>query len=156
FSALVAPPKTIPEVQKEIADKTATVEAITKRYLERIAAVDDAGPRLNAVLATNPNALANAQALDAIIAGGSKGQRRLFGIPVLMKDNIETNDPMPTTAGSLALKDNQTGRDSPLVARLRENGAVILGKTNLSEWANFRSNSSSSGWSAVGGQTHNP
>jgi amidase len=155
FSALATEPKTVAQVQQEIADKTSSVEAITKRYLERIAAVDDAGPTLNAVLAINPNAMANAQALDALIAGGVTG-RRLLGVPVLLKDNIETIDPMATTAGSLALQDNLTGRDSPLAARLRAAGAVILGKTNLSEWANFRSNASSSGWSAVGGQTHNP
>jgi amidase len=156
FSALATEPKTIADVQAEIAGKTSSVEAITRRYLERIAAVDDAGPKLNAVLAVNPNALANAQALDGLIAGAATGQRRLLGVPILLKDNIETIDPMATTAGSLALKDNLTGRDSPLAARLREAGAVILGKTNLSEWANFRSNASSSGWSAVGGQTKNP
>jgi amidase len=154
FAALVVEPRTIAQIQADIASKAVTVEAVTKGYLDRIAAVDDAGPKLNAVLAVNPNAIANAQALDGLIAGGVS--RRLHGVPILIKDNIETNDPMPTTAGSLALQDNLTGRDSPLVARLREAGAVILGKTNLSEWANFRSNQSSSGWSAVGGQTRNP
>jgi amidase len=117
--------------------------------------VDDAGPMLNAVLAVNPNALSDAKALDALAA---KGEIRgpLHGVPILLKDNIESLDPMPTTAGSLALQANVTGRDAPVVARLRAAGAVILGKTNLSEWANFRSNASTSGWSAVGGQTKNP
>ena len=113
-------------------DGGGTAASITQSYLDRIASVDDAGPKLNAVIAVNPNALANAQALDALKAGGvNRGP--LHGIPILIKDNIETADPMPTTAGSLALQDNITNRDSPLVARLRTAGAVILGKTNLSE-----------------------
>ncbi len=118
-------------------------------YLARIAAVDDAGPRLNAVLAINPDAAKEEAAAKAI--GGP-----LSGKAVLIKDNIEVAGPLPTTAGSLALKDSVTGRDAPLVARLRKAGVVILGKTNLSEWANIRSSSSSSGWSAIGGQTKNP
>lgn len=111
-------------------------------YRQRIEAIDDAGPALHAVLVLAPTQTGN--------AGGP-----LAGRAVLIKDNIETRD-MPTTAGSLALKDNATGRDAPLVARLRKAGAVILGKTNLSEWANFRGDRSSSGWSGVGGQTKNP
>lgn len=118
-------------------------------YLARIAAIDDAGPALNAVLAVNPDA-AKDEAAARKIAGP------LSGKVLLIKDNIETAGPLATTAGSLALKDNITGRDAPLVARLRKAGAVILGKTNLSEWANIRSSSSSSGWSAIGGQTKNP
>lgn len=118
-------------------------------YLNRIERLDDAGPQLNAVLAINPDALRAAQAQ----LGSSLP---LAGKAVLVKDNIETADRMATTAGSLALKDNVTGRDAPLIARLRASGAVVLGKTNLSEWANIRSNSSSSGWSATGGQTKNP
>ncbi|MBH0112474.1 amidase [Novosphingobium sp. YJ-S2-02] len=114
-------------------------------YRERIAQIDNAGPQLNAVITLAPDA--------SIKAAKAKGE--LSGLAVLVKDNIETRD-MPTTAGSLALKDNMTGRDAPLVARLRAAGAVITGKTNLSEWANFRGNRSSSGWSAVGGQTKNP
>ncbi|KQM18740.1 amidase [Novosphingobium sp. Leaf2] len=113
-------------------------------YLGRIAAMDKAGPTLRAVLVVAPD-----ESLRAT------GQGPLAGHAVLIKDNIETRD-MPTTAGSLALKDNRTGRDAPLVSRLRASGAVILGKTNLSEWANFRGDRSSSGWSAVGGQTRNP
>jgi amidase len=155
FSRLATEPRTITQITADLASGTTTVESVTTNYLDRIAAVDDAGPTLNAVLAVNPNALANAQALDRLKASGVS-QGPLHGIPILIKDNIETADPMPTTAGSLALQDNITGRDSPLVARLRAAGAVILGKTNLSEWANFRSNGSTSGWSAVGGQTKNP
>jgi amidase len=155
FSALVAEPKTIAQLSADISSGAITIEALTKSYLDRIAAVDDAGPMLNAVLAINPNAIANAQSLDSLRKGGVD-RGLLHGIPILLKDNIETSDPMPTTAGSLALQDNLANRDSPLVARLRAAGAVILGKTNLSEWANFRSNGSTSGWSAVGGQTRNP
>ena len=150
FAGLVSEPKTVVAVAAEIAGKTATAEAVTQGYLDRIAAVDDAGPMLNAVLSLNPNAIADAKALDA---AASKGP--LHGVPILLKDNIDALG-MPTTAGSLALAENITGRDSPLVARLRAAGAVILGKTNLSEWANFRSGSSTSGWSGVGGQTKNP
>lgn len=118
-------------------------------YLGRIAAIDDAGPTLNAVLAINPHA-----AHDEAAARKMTGP--LAGKAMLIKDNIEMAGPLATTAGSLALKDNVTARDAPLVARLRKAGVVILGKTNLSEWANIRSSSSSSGWSAVGGQTKNP
>lgn len=128
----------------------ATAQAQTVAdYLARIAAVDDAGPQLNAVLAINPDA-----AKEEAAAKAMKGP--LSGKVVLIKDNVEVAGPLPTTAGSLALKDSVTGRDAPLVARLRKAGVVILGKTNLSEWANIRSSSSSSGWSAVGGQTKNP
>lgn len=118
-------------------------------YLARIATIDDAGPMLHAVLTINPQARSEERTAATI-----KGP--LAGKPVLVKDNIEVAGPMATTAGSLALKDNVTGRDAPLVARLRRSGVVILGKTNLSEWANIRSSSSSSGWSALGGQTRNP
>jgi amidase len=117
-----------------------------KAYLARIAEIDDAGPRLNAVIIANPDAPAQARAAASLPLGGRT---------VLIKDNIETRE-WPTTAGSLALKDNMTGRDAPLIARMREAGGVVLGKTNLSEWANIRSSRSSSGWSAVGGLTRNP
>jgi amidase len=107
------------------------------------------------VIVLNPDAMAQAQALDAERkAGHLRGA--LHGIPILVKDNIETLDPMPTTAGSLALANNVTHRDAPVVARLRAAGAIILGKTNLSEWANIRSTQALSGWSAIGGVTHNP
>ncbi|MCA1661943.1 MAG: amidase [Novosphingobium sp.] len=119
-----------------------------RRYLARIVEIDDAGPQLNAVIAVNPAAPEQA-------AGAERLGLRLGGRAVLVKDNIETAE-LPTTAGSLALKDNWTRRDAPLIARLRAAGGVVLGKANLSEWANIRSSASSSGWSAVGGQTKNP
>jgi amidase len=142
-------------MQARMAAGTLTSEALVRAYLGRIAAVDDAGPMLNAVIATFPDAIEQARALDAERAAG-RVRGPLHGIPVLIKDNIEAAGPLPTTAGSLALADNVTGRDAPLVARLRAAGAVILGKTNLSEWANIRSSESTSGWSAVGGLTRNP
>jgi hypothetical protein len=109
FSALVSEPKTIAQLNADISSNAVTVEAVTKSYLDRIAAVDDAGPKLNAVLAINPNAIANAQSLDSLRKGGvDRGP--LHGIPILLKDNIETSDPMPTTAGSLALQDNLANR----------------------------------------------
>ena len=155
FAKLVVEPKSATSIAADIAEGRTTSVAVVQAFLDRIAAVDDAGPMLNAVLAINPNALADAKALDALLAEGiNKGP--LHGVPILLKDNIDTADPMPTTAGSLALQLNLTGRDAPLVARLRAAGAVILGKTNLSEWANFRSGASTSGWSAVGGQTRYP
>jgi amidase len=147
--------KTLPEISGELASGTMTSVGLTRAYLARIEAIDRAGPRLQSVIAINPNALAQAEASDARRAAG-QALGPLDGVPILLKDNIESLDPMPTTAGSLALKDNITGRDSPLVAGLRAEGAVILGKTNLSQWANFRSNDSISGWSSVGGQVRNP
>lgn len=154
-ASFVAEPQTIEQIAADIRSGKVTSAAVTRAFLDRIAAVDDAGPMLNAVLALNPNALADAKKLDEEFAAGNV-RGPLHGVPILLKDNIETLDPMATTAGSLALQDNLTGRDAPLAARLRAAGAVILGKTNLSEWANFRSNGSTSGWSAVGGQTKNP
>jgi len=142
-------------LQAEMTAGTIDSQLITSIYLDRILKLDDNGPKLGAVIATFPDALAEARRLDAERRAG-KIRGPLHGIPVLLKDNIEAAGPVPTTAGSLALKDNVTNRDAPLVARLREAGAVILGKTNLSEWANIRSNSSTSGWSAVGGLTKNP
>jgi amidase len=126
----------------------AGAEANTEAALRRIAALN---PRVNAVIATDPGAIGQARALDR---AGTRGP--LFGMPILIKDNIEMAGPLPTTAGSLALIDNVTNRDAPLVARLKAAGAVIVGKTNLSEWANIRDDKSISGWSAVGGQTRNP
>jgi amidase len=121
--------------------------AATAFYVDRIAMIDDAGPRLNAVIAYDRDAAAKSRALS--------GTGPLGGRAVLVKDNIETRE-WPTTAGSLALAQNTTGRDAPLIARLRQAGGVVLGKTNLSEWANIRSSRSTSGWSAVGGLTKNP
>jgi amidase len=126
-----------------------TAEAKTAAAIERIKALN---PRLNAVIAIDPTALDQARALDQ----SKRAHGPLFGMPILVKDNIETLGPLPTTAGSLALKDNVTNRDAPLVANLRAAGAVIVGKANLSEWANIRDSESISGWSAVGGQTRNP
>jgi amidase len=134
---------------------TTTSEAVVRAYLARIAALDRTGPTLRSVIAINPDALAQARALDAERRAG-RVRGPLHGVPILIKDNIETADPVATTAGSLALKDNITGRDAPVIARLRAVGAVILGKTNLSEWANIRSTKSMSGWSAVGGLVRNP
>ncbi|MDQ3270514.1 MAG: amidase [Pseudomonadota bacterium] len=127
---------------------------LTQRYLDRIAALDDAGPRLNAVLELNPDAVHEATILDAERANGVL-RGPLHGIPLLLKDNIDAT-PMVNSAGSLALAEHRPIADAPLVASLRAGGAVILGKTNLSEWANFRSTRSTSGWSARGGQVRNP
>jgi amidase len=123
-------------------------EANVRAALERILRID---PQLHSVIAIDPTAIDQARRVDASHLRGP-----LVGQPVLIKDNIETSGPLPTTAGSLALANNVTNRDAPLVARLRAAGAVIVGKTNLSEWANIRSSRSISGWSAVGGQTRNP
>jgi amidase len=143
------------EQQAAMKAGTLTSEALVRADLARIAALDRAGPRLNAVIALNPHALADARKLDAERkAGHVRGP--LHGIPVLLKDNIESADGTATTAGSLALKDNVTNRDAPLVRRLTDAGAVILGKANLSEWANFRSTHSISGWTGVGGLVRNP
>jgi amidase len=128
---------------------------LTEKYLGRIAEIDTNGPALNSVIELNPDALADADALDA--ERKSKGPRGpLHGIPILIKDNIGTADRMTTTAGSLALLGFTPAKDSGVARRLRESGVLLLGKTNLSEWANFRSSHSSSGWSGRGGQTHNP
>ncbi|GAC1498277.1 MAG: amidase [Steroidobacteraceae bacterium] len=132
-----------------------TSRRLTQVYLDRIQALDRRGPELRAVLETNPHALDIAAELDREReAHGPRGP--LHGVPIMIKDNIETTDRLMTTAGSLALDGWYAAKDAPLVARLRAAGAVILGKTNLSEWANFRSTHSSSGWSARGGQTRNP
>ncbi len=129
--------------------------SLVKQYLARIDAIDQKGPAINAVIELNPDALAIAAQLDAERKAG-KLRGPLHGIPVLIKDNIDTADKMHTSAGSLALADNIAARDSFVAERLRAAGAVIIGKTNLSEWANFRSSHSTSGWSGRGGQTHNP
>jgi amidase len=145
---------TIADLQAKMAAGTLTSEALAQAYLERIAAVDDAGPTLNAVIELNPDALQEAAARDAERKAG-KVRGALHGIPVLLKDNIDAV-PMVNSAGSLALAAHRPKTDAFLVRRLREAGAVILGKTNLSEWANFRSTRSTSGWSGRGGQTRNP
>src|SRR5437773_7648043 len=132
-----------------------TSRSLTEAYLRRIDQLDRKGPALHAVLETNPEALATAEALDA--ERKTRGPRGpLHGIPILVKDNLATRDRMQSTAGSLALVGVAPPRDAFIVERLRSAGAVILGKTNLSEWANFRSTHSSSGWSGRGGQCRNP
>lgn len=147
--------QTLPELVVQLNAGEVSSVALTHAYLDRIEAIDRNGPRLQSVLALNPDAMSQAEASDARrVAGNTLGP--LDGVPILLKDNIETLDPIATTAGAIALKDNLTGRDSPLVTGLRAQGAVILGKTNLSQWANFRSNDSVSGWSALGGQVRNP
>ncbi len=147
--------KSIAALDADMAAGRVTSEQLVRAYLARIDAIDVHGPALRSVISINPNALADARALDA--ERKAKGPRGpLHGVPILIKDNIETADPVATTAGSLALADNVTHRDAPIVARLRAAGAVILGKANLSEWANFRSSHSISGWSAIGGLTKNP
>ena len=145
----VIPESSPPAAGSSVALDTDSAEARTRTALERIAELN---PRLNAVIAVDPTALDQARTLDRI----RRARGPLFGMPILIKDNIETAGPLPTTAGSLALAGNVTNRDAPLVARLRAAGAVIVGKSNLSEWANIRSNNSISGWSAVGGQVRNP
>ncbi|WP_330242449.1 amidase family protein [Streptomyces sp. NBC_00525] len=142
---------TIPELQARMARGSLSSVRLTLAYLRRIKAID---PKINAVLHTSPTALGQAAASDIRHRlGRTRGP--LDGIPVLLKDNVDTRD-MPTTAGSLALAGKPPRSDAELVAKLRAGGAVILGKANLSEWANFRAASPTSGWSAVGGQTHNP
>jgi amidase len=146
---------TIAELQAGMSSGKYTSRSLVKKYLDRIDDVDRDGPKLASVIETNPDALAIADALDQ--ERKAKGLRGpLHGIPILIKDNIDTADRMMTTAGSLALVSSRPTRDAFIVQRLRTAGAVIIGKTNLSEWANFRSNHSSSGWSARGGQTKNP
>ncbi len=146
---------TVADLARAQAEGRLTARALTEAYLARIEAIDRSGPRLNSVIELNPDALAIAEALDA--ERGKSGPRGpLHGIPVLIKDNIDTADRMHTSAGSLALAESIAPRDAYIVERLRAAGAVILGKTNLSEWANFRSTRSTSGWSSRGGQTRNP
>jgi amidase len=141
--------------QERMRSGKLTSHALTTQYLARIRAVDQAGPRLNAVIELNPDALRIAGELDRERAAG-KVRGPLHGIPVLLKDNIATADRMSTTAGSLALDGVRASRDAHVAAQLRAAGAVILGKTNLSEWANMRSTHSVSGWSGRGGLTRNP
>jgi amidase len=146
---------TIAQLQAEMASGTLTSEVLTMEYIARILALDQNGPGVNAVIELNPDALAMARNADALRKRGVV-LGPLHGIPVLLKDNIDTSDKMQTSAGSFALVGMPALRDSTVAANLRAGGAVILGKTNLSEWANFRSFESISGWSGRGGQTHNP
>src|SRR5580692_8531357 len=148
---------TVAQLEAQMAAGTLTSEQLTRAYIQRIAQLDQGGPGVgvNALIEVNPDALAIARHADALRRQG-KVLGPLHGIPVLLKANIDTGDKMQTTAGSLALQGSPALQDSTVAANLRAGGAVILGKTNLSEWANFRSFESISGWSAVGGQTHNP
>ncbi|HEV2297727.1 MAG TPA: amidase, partial [Candidatus Acidoferrales bacterium] len=146
---------TVADLQGGMKSGEFTARSLAQKYLDRIAEIDKQGPTINAIIELNPDALSIADALDA--ERKAKGPRGpMHGIPVLIKDNIGTADRMMTTAGSLALNGFTPTKDSGVARRLRESGAVILGKTNLSEWANFRSSHSSSGWSGRGGQTNNP
>ncbi|MBI1809311.1 MAG: amidase [Gemmatimonadetes bacterium] len=147
--------RSIAELGAMMQRGTLTSRALTQRYLVRIARMDKNGPAVNAVIELNPDALAIADARDAERKAGTV-RGPLHGIPVLVKDNIDSADAMRTTAGSLALATSTPPKDAFIVERLREAGAVLLGKTNLSEWANYRSTRSSSGWSGRGGQTRNP
>lgn len=147
--------ETISSLQKKIDDGTYSSEKLVALYLKRIEAIDKNGAKLNSVIEVNPDALEIAKAMDAELKNGRK-RGALHGIPVLIKDNIDTADKMQTTAGAIALAGNIAKKDAFVVSKLREAGAVIIGKTNLSEWANFRSTQSSSGWSSRGGQTKNP
>src|SRR5947209_5015807 len=146
---------TVAQVQAEMAAGRLTSEQLTQEYISRILALDQSGPGVNAVIELNPDALVMARNADALRRRGVV-LGPLHGIPVLLKDNIDTGDQMQTSAGSFALVGSPAPRDSTVAANLRAGGAVILGKTNLSEWANFRSFESISGWSGRGGQTHNP
>ena len=146
---------TIVQLQRDMVERRRTARSITEQYLARIESLDRRGPSLHHVLETNPDALSIADALDRERAArGPRGP--LHGIPILLKDNIDTGDRMTTTAGSLALEGSIAPRDAFIARKLRDAGAILLGKTNLSEWANFRSTHSSSGWSGRGGQGKNP
>jgi len=145
----------IAQLQQRMDAGTLDSRQLAGQFLQRIQQIDRSGPTLRAVIETNPDALQLAGKLDNA-RSGRKARSPLYGIPVLLKDNIDTGDRMLTTAGSLALADAPAAHDAGLVERLRKTGALILGKTNLSEWANFRSNHASSGWSGRGGQTLNP
>jgi amidase len=146
---------TIAQIQSMFAAGTLTAASLVNMYLSRTSALDQSGPRLNSILQTNPDALSIAQQIDQQRQSGTN-LGPMMGIPILLKDNIDTHDRMQTAAGSLALVGTPSLQDSTVATNLRKAGAVILGKTNLSEWANFRSFFSSSGWSGRGGQCNNP
>jgi amidase len=146
---------TIPKLQLGYSEGKFSVADVVSSYIDRIMEIDMNGPALNSVLVINPDAMEIAEELDKEMAAGKKGGP-LFGVPVILKDNIDTHDKMATTAGATVLRNSFAPADSRVAARLREAGAVIIAKSNLSEWANFRAMMSSSGWSGVGGQTLNP
>ena len=146
---------TIDQLQEQYKNGTLTIQEVTQRYLDRIEAIDKNGPQLRSVIQVNPDAISIAKQLDEALKNG-QARGPMHGIPVLLKDNIDTHDKMTTTAGSRALIGSHPLQDSWVAKSLREAGAIILGKANLSEWANFRGDLSSSGWSGVGGQVKNP
>ncbi|MDQ3256897.1 MAG: amidase family protein, partial [Acidobacteriota bacterium] len=146
---------TIADLQAGLRSGKYTARSLVRSYLKRIEEVDERGVALNSIIELNPDALNIAETLDRERKAG-RVRGSLHGIPILLKDNIDTGDRMMTTAGSLALVGTPAPRDAFIAERLRAAGAVILGKTNLSEWANFRSTRSTSGWSGRGGQTRNP
>jgi amidase len=145
----------IADIQKGYENGSYTIKQVVQAYLDRIEEIDRNGPALNSIICINPDAIQIAEDLDQEMRGG-KIRGPLHGIPVVLKDNIDTHDKMPTTAGSRALMNSFPLRDSFVARKLREAGAVIIGKTNLSEWANFRGRLSTSGWSGLGGLTKNP
>ncbi|HET7370175.1 MAG TPA: amidase, partial [Gammaproteobacteria bacterium] len=152
-----APPyyQSIAELHHALSEGETTSVEITRAFLTRIDAIDQHGPKINSVIEVNPQALEIARERDRARAAG-EAEGLLFGIPVMVKDNIDTRGPMLTTAGSIALEGAPAPQDATVVARLREAGAILIGKTNLSEWANFRSSYATSGWSGRGGLTKNP
>ena len=145
----------VSQLGKNYREGKTTIKKVVTDYLSRIDKIDKKGPMLNSVIAINPDAIKIAEELDKEMAAG-KIRGPLHGIPVILKDNIDTKDSMPTTAGAVVLKNSFVGKDSRVAEILREAGAVIIAKSNMSEWANFRANLSSSGWSGIGGQTKNP
>lgn len=147
--------QSISELQEALADGKLSSEQLAQQFIDRIQVLDQAGPKLNSVIELNPDALAIAKQRDQDRKAG-KAHGLLFGIPVLVKDNIDSGDKLLTSAGSLALTGKPASRDATILAKLRAAGAVLLGKTNLSEWANFRSTQATSGWSGRGGLTRNP
>jgi amidase len=154
-SGMILPEWTITELQEKMESGELTARQIAELYLQRIEAVDKGGPFINSIIELNPDVLDIADELDKERKAG-KVRGQMHGVPVLLKDNIDTGDQMQTTAGSLALEGNVAAKDAFIVKQLRKSGAVILGKTNLSEWANFRGKRSVSGWSSRGGLTRNP
>ncbi len=146
---------TVEQMQQGFKSGDFTIEKVVRAYIDRIEAIDKNGPNLNSVVTINPDAIEIARQLDKELKSG-KSRGPMHGIPVLLKDNIDTHDKMPTTGGSRALANSYPLKDSHVAKKLREAGAVILGKASLSEWANFRGSLSSSGWGGIHGQTKNP
>jgi amidase len=152
---MILPEWTISELQEKMESGELTARRLAELYLDRMTEIDKGGPYVNSVIELNPDALEIADTLDAERRAG-KTRSAMHGIPILLKDNIDTHDRMQTTAGSLALEGNISANDAFIVRQLRKSGALILGKANLSEWANFRGKRSVSGWSSRGGLTRNP